>query len=139
MTFDVVSEVNGIAVLVAAVVWFAMGGAWYIAPPIASRWMRAGGIEVPDDAGPNPMVFLLTLLVYLVVAFGTAMLAVATGTDSAGEGALLGVVVGGVLVCAAAISAIYDQKPEPLTYLWINGVFNLAGLVVVGVILGAWR
>lgn len=138
MTFEVLSDVNWLAVLVAAIVWFVLGAAWYIAPPIAARWARAGGIEIPEDAGPDPKVFVLTLLVYVVVALGTGMLAVATGTDTAAEGAVLGAIVGGVLVCAAAISAIYDQKPEPLNYFWINGVFNLVALIVVGVIIGAW-
>lgn len=138
MTFDVLADVNWLAVVVAAVVWFVLGAAWYIAPPIATRWARAGGIEIPEDQSPDPKVFVLTLIVYAVVVLATAMLAVATGTDSAGEGAVLGAVVGGVLVCAAAISAIYDQKPEPLNYFWINGVFNFVALVLVGAILGAW-
>jgi MFS family permease len=139
MTFEVLSDVNWIAVLVATIVWFVLGAGWYIAPPIATRWARAGGIEIPEDAGPDPKVFVLTLVVYFVVAVGTAMLAVATGTDTAGEGAVLGAIVGGVLVCAAAISAIYDQKPEPLNYFWINGFFNLVALIIVGVIIGAWN
>lgn len=138
MTFDVLSDVNWVAVLVAAIVWFVLGAGWYIAPPIATRWARAGGIEMPEGASPDPKVFVLTLVVYFVVTLAVGMLAVATDTNSAGEGAVLGAVVGGVLVCAAAISAIYDQKPEPLNYFWINGVFNFVALIVVGVIIGVW-
>jgi len=138
MTFDVLADVNWLAILVAAVAWFALGSAWYIAPPIATRWAKAGGIEIAEDQQPDPMVFVLTFVVYVVVTTGTAMLAVATGTDTAGEGAVLGGIVGAFLVCAAAVSAIYDQKPEPLNYFWINGVFNLVALVVVGLMLGSW-
>lgn len=139
MTLDVLADVNWIAVAVATLAYFALGAAWYIAPPIARVWSRAGGIEVDPEQGPDPMVFVWTLVVYAVIATATAMLAVATGTETAGEGAVLGGVVGaGYLVAAAAVSAIYDQKPEPLNYLWVNGIFNLIGLVVVGTIIGGW-
>lgn len=140
MSLDVLADVNWIAVAVATLAYFALGAAWYIAPPIAKVWARAGGIEVDPEQGPDPMVFVWTLVVYAVIATATAMLAVATGTETAGEGAVLGGGVGvGYLVASAAVSAIYDQKPEPLNYLWVNGVFNLIGLVVVGAILGGWR
>jgi hypothetical protein len=139
MAFDVITDVNWLAVIVATLVWFVLGAAWYIAPPIATRWARAGGIQIPEDQRPDAKPFVLTLLVYLVVTLVTAMLAVATGTETVGQGAVLGALVGIVLVSANAISAIYDQKPEPVTYLWVNGVFNFVALVVVGAILGAWR
>jgi hypothetical protein len=139
MSLDVIGDVNWLAILVAAVVWFVLGGLWYMTPVIARVWQRAGGIEVPEDAGPNPMVFVLTFLAYLVAATVTAMLAVATGTDTVGEGVALGAVVGvGYALTAAAVNAIYDQKPEPVTWFWVNGVFNLIGLTVVGAIIGAF-
>lgn len=140
MSLDVLAEVNWLAVVVATIAYFLLGGVWYIAPPIATRWMRAGGIEIQEGQGPNPSVFVFTLLVYGVIVTATAMLAAATATVTAGGGAMLGGVVGGgFLVSAAAVSAIYDQKPEPLTYLWVNGVFNFVSLIIVGAILGAWQ
>jgi MFS family permease len=139
MSFDVLSQVDWLAVVVAAVAWFVLGAAWYIAPPIAKLWQRAGGIEVPEDAGPNISIFVLTLLAYFVAATVTAMLGVATGTSSVVEGAVLGVVVGiGYALTSAAISAIYDRKPEPFNWFWVNGVFNVLGLTVVGAIIGAF-
>lgn len=138
MSFDVLSDVNWLAVLVAAVAWFALGGGWYAAPPISARWMKAGGIEMEEGASPDPRVFILTFVIYVVIAAVMAMFGVATGTDSAGEGAVLGFLSGLFLVGAAGISAIYDQKPEPFNHFWINGLFNLVGLLIVGIILGSW-
>lgn len=137
MTLDVISDINWLAVALSAVVWFSLGAVWYIPPVMGRRWQAAGGIDVPEDAGPDAKVFGLTLLAYLVGAAATAMLAAATGTDTAGEGAVLGLVVGvGYAVTAAAVTAIYDRKPDPFGWFWINAVFNLVGLVVVGVIIG---
>lgn len=139
MSFDIISDVSWIGVVAGAVAWFVLGAAWYMAPPIARLWQRSGGIDVPEDASPNPAVFGLTLLAYLVAATATGMLATATGTTSVLEGAVLGVVVGfGYALTAAAVTAIYDRKPEPFNWFWVNGVFNVIGLTVVGAVIGAF-
>ena len=138
MSLDVLSDVNWLAVALGAVVWFVLGAIWYIPPVMGRRWAAAGGIELPEDTNPDPKVFVLTLLAYLVAAAVTGMLAVATGTESAGEGALLGFLVGvGYALTAAAVSALYDRKPEPFAWFWINGVFNVVGLTAVGLVIGA--
>jgi ABC-2 type transport system ATP-binding protein len=94
---------------------------------------------IHEDQQPDPKVFVLTLLAYFVATVVTSLLAAGVGVESTGDGAALGVVVGvGYALTAAAVTAIYDQKPQPLTYFWINGVFNVAGLTVVGAILGAF-
>lgn len=139
MIFDVFADVHWVGAVLAAVAWFVLGAAWYIAPPIARRWQAAGGIEIPEDQQPDPKVFGLTFLAYLVATVATSLLAAGVGVASVADGAALGLVVGvGYALTAAAVTAIYDQKPQPLTHFWINGVFNVAGLTAVGAILGAF-
>ncbi|MEX2486451.1 MAG: DUF1761 domain-containing protein [Nitriliruptoraceae bacterium] len=138
--FAMFTEIRWLAVLVAAVAWFVFGALWYMTPAIARAWQRAGGFDVPEDARPNPMVFVNTLVAYAVACVVTDMLAAATAVSSAASGAALGLTVGvGYALTAAAVSAIYDNKQEPVTWFWINGVFNVLGLTLVGVILGAFR
>ncbi len=139
MVLDMFGQVHWVGAVVAALVWFAMGAAWYMAPPISKRWQDAGGIEVPEDQQPDPKVFLFTLLAYVVAAVVTSLLAAGVGVTSVADGAALGLVVGvGYALTAAAVTAIYDQKPQPVTHFWINGVFNVAGLTAVGAVLGAF-
>lgn len=139
MSLTMLADVDWVAVVVAALVWFALGAAWYMTPFVAERWQRAGGIEVDPDARPNPAVFVLTLAAYLVGCAATGLLAVAIGITGVGEGAVLGLVVGvGYALTAAGVAAVYDQKPEPVTWFWINGVFNVAALVAVGAVIGAF-
>ncbi len=136
---EALGDMNWLAAVVAAAAWFVLGAAWYMTPVIARKWQQAGGIEVPEDASPNPMVFLLTFVAYLVASVVTSMLAVAIGVAGAASGAALGLTLGvGYALTAAAITAIYDTKPEPFGWFWINGVFNLLGLTVVGAIIGAF-
>lgn len=138
MSLDVLADVNWLAVLLATLAWFVLGALWYIPPVMGARWQKAGGIATPES-GPNPMIFVLTLVAYFVAATVTAMLAVATGSDSAGQGALLGFVVGiGYALTAAGVTALYDKKPDPFGWFWINGLLNLVGLTVVGLVIGAF-
>ena len=95
-------------------------------------WQRAGGIEMPEGQGPNPIFFVGTLVAYFVAGLATAVLAVATGTDTAAEGALLGLTVGvGYAFTAAAVTALYERKPQPMAWWLINGIFNVIEYVVV--------
>lgn len=139
MSFESLQDVNWVAVLVATVAYFLLGAIWYIPQVMGNMWAKAGGIEM-EGQSPNPLNFVATLIAYFVSGAATAMLAVATGTDSAEEGAILGLVVGvGYALTAAAVTSIYDRKPDPLGWFLINGLFNTGGLVLVGVIIGAWR
>ena len=61
MSFDAFSDVNYLAVLVAALAYFALGAIWYIPPVMGTTWQKAGGIEVPEGQGPNPILFVGTL------------------------------------------------------------------------------
>lgn len=136
---EAVSGISWLAVVVAAVAWFVLGAAWYINPVIARKWQQAGGIEVPEDGEPNPLIFLLTFLAYMVASAVTAFLAGAIGISGAGEGAVLGLALGiGYALTGAAVTAIYDTKPDPFGWFWINGVFNLIGLTAVGAVIGAF-
>jgi hypothetical protein len=45
---DVLSDLNWLAVIVAAIAYFAIGALWY-APPVFGRiWMTAGGMAMPE-------------------------------------------------------------------------------------------
>jgi hypothetical protein len=139
MSFDAFGDVNYLAVIVAAIAYFALGAIWYIPPVMGRAWQRAGGIEMPEGQQPNPLVFIGTLVAYVAAGLATALLTVSTGTDSAAEGIVLGLTVGiGYAFTAAGITALYDRKPQPVAWWLINGIFNVIGLVVVAVILSVW-
>jgi hypothetical protein len=140
MSFEAFGDVNYLAVLVAALAYFVLGAIWYIPPVMGNAWQRAGGIEMPEGQGPNPILFVGTLVAYVVAGLATALLAVGTGTDTVAEGALLGLIVGvGYAFTAAAVTALYDRKPQPMAWWLINGIFNVIGLVVVAIIISVWN
>jgi uncharacterized membrane protein YeaQ/YmgE (transglycosylase-associated protein family) len=68
------------------------------------------------------------------------MIAVATNSDTFGEGIVLGLVIGiGYAVASALVGATFETRPEPRTWFAITAAFNLIGLVIVAVIVSAWR
>jgi hypothetical protein len=138
MTFDVLEDVNFLAALVAAVVWFVAGAIWYSA--FGTIWAAAGGIQMPSEGfRPNPVIFAGTFVLYLVTSIAMAMLAEATGSSDVGDGIVLGVVTGiGFAMALIAVGTIYDRKPKPAAWFALNGVFNLIAFVVVGAIVSAW-
>ena len=113
MSFDVWSDVNYLAAIVAAIVWFALGAIWYMPAVMGRAWMHSAGIEMPEGYRPNPMIFVVTFVAYLITAVATAMLARATGSETLGEGIVLGFVIAiGFALTLSAISALYDRRPN---------------------------
>ena len=140
MSFEFLNGLNWLAVIVAAVAWFAFGALWYAPPVMGKAWAQASGIEIPEDQKPNPAIFLFTLVAYFIASVVTAVIAAASGTDTIGEGLALGLMLGvGYAVTAAMVSAVYEMKPKPTAYIVVNGVYNLIGLTIVSVIVALWR
>ena len=141
MTFDTLNDVNWLAVLIAAAVYFLLGGLWYSPVFLGKPWMRATGMEMPEQGqGPPPVIYVAPLLGYLASAIATAMLATATATNTIGEGLQLGLVVGlGYTTVLAAVTATFSVNwPQPWTWFWITASYNLLGLLIVGALVGAW-
>lgn len=91
MSFDALSDLNWLAVIVGAVIYFAIGAVWFTPILFARPWQRAiGWDETRRPPEMNPITYVGPALAYLVAAIATGMLAVATGSDTIGEGIVLG-------------------------------------------------
>ena len=142
MTLDILGQLNWLAVIVAALLYFALGALWYSPVLFARPWMNAIGWDrSPDEPQPSPVTYLLPGLFYLVAAVATAILAAATGSDTFGEGIFLGLVVGiGYALVLTAVNAVFDPNmPRPWVWFAISGAYNLIGLVIVAVLVSIWR
>jgi hypothetical protein len=131
--------VNYLAVLVAAVAYFVLGALWH-APPVFGRvWQRATGVQMAEGERPSPALFIANIVAYFVTGIAIAALAVATGTDTAAEGLVLGVFVAvGFALPTTGVIALYERKPDPGAYFIINGVYNALGAIIMAVIIGVW-
>jgi hypothetical protein len=142
MSFDVLGELNWLAVIVAALAYFVLGALWYAPPVMGKTWMAAGGMETPaDDRRPGAGIYVVPLVGSVLSAVALGMLAEATGTDTVGEGFVLGVVVAiGFALAIALVTATFESnKPKPMVWGAINAGYHALGIIVAALIIGAWQ
>jgi hypothetical protein len=142
MLLDALNEVNWLAVVVAAALYYVLGFAWFLPQALGTPWMRAMGMD--PNAGPpsmNPIAFVVPAIAYLVAALATSLLVDALGYTSLGDGLALGLVVGvGYAVTTTAVTANYEPgKPQPWIWFLITGAYHLVGLVIVAVVVTLWQ
>jgi len=130
---------NWVAVIVATVVYFALG-AFMFAPftPIGRAWVAASGYESPTSGVSSTNVFYIApALTSLVSVVATALLIRATGTDTLSEGIILGLVVaiGYAVVILLNTASFEFAKPNRLLWGAIDATYHGIGLVVAAVIL----
>lgn len=128
--------ISWLAVVVATIGFFALGGLWY-GPLFGTLWMRATGItEQQAQASNLPLIFGATALLELLAATG---LAAVIGPDATvGSGLRIGASVGLLFVATAlGVQALFERR-RPV--LWaLNGGYNLVGFAAMGAIIGAFR
>ena len=140
MTLDL-GPLNWLAVVVGALVYFALGALWYSPMLFAKPWQRAIGWDenrAPPQA--SAMTYVVPLVAYIVMAIAIGLLAAATGTDTLAEGIVLGLVVGiGLSLAHTFVDASFSpEKPQPWTWFAINGTYHALGLLIVSVIIAIW-
>jgi hypothetical protein len=128
------SQINYLAVGVAALSCFLIGGLWYSPILFAKAWMRETGLS-EDELGKNVgRTFGLAFALSLLIAFNLAAFLGPDATWSWGmtAGVLAAVWVGGSM----AITYAFERRSAILTLL--DAGYHLVAYAVMGGILGAW-
>lgn len=133
--------INWLAVVVAAVLSFVIGGLWYSPLLFAKAWVRAHGYtdeQVQRMRANAPKAYAISFLCMLVMAAILAFLLGLTPIIRWQGGAKLG------LLCWAGFAAtigltqqVYSEK-KPATFL-IDAGYQLVYLVLMGALLAWWR
>ena len=129
-------QVNLLAVLVAALSSFLLGGLWYSDALFGKAWRREAGDQRVAGQGHPAKVFGLSFVYALVAAFAYAWLVPAP--DGAAAALCQGLLVGAGMV--AASFGINYQFAANSTRLWlIDGGYHTVQFALYGLILGLWR
>jgi hypothetical protein len=135
MTFDVLGDINYLAVIVAALAYFAWGAIWYAPPVMGKTWQKATGLT-QEQLRPNPMVFLGTYVAYFLMAVTLAAIARSTGASDFADGLVLGLFIGiGIVAAGIWVGGAYEQR---MNLAWINMVNGLIGIIIMAVIVTVW-
>ena len=130
---------NHFAVVVAAVVFFAVGAVWYNV--FSHPWLDGIGKTVEQlakDGGGTPMAFATGFLAILVMCYTLAWIVQRGMAPTAGSGALTGATVAFGIV-GAALALNYGFEARGVTLWLINAGYVLIGLVLAGAIIGGWK
>jgi hypothetical protein len=129
------TNVNYIAVIVAAVAGFAVGAVWY-AVLFSKPWLAAVGFTAEDlKQGRSALPFLLSAVGLLIMA--AVLSAIVAPADGVGRGVLVGFVVWlGFIVTTTVVNYAYAARKPAL--MMIDSGHWLAVAVVMGAIIGAF-
>jgi uncharacterized protein DUF1761 len=136
MVFNEFGEVNYLAVVVAALAFFAWGAIWYAPPVMGKTWRKAVGLS-QEQLRPNPMVFIGTYIAYFLMALALAVLARAADASTFSEGLILGLIVGiGIAAAGIWVGGMYEQR---MRLAWLNMGNAVIGLIIMAVIVTVWE
>ncbi|MCX2682072.1 DUF1761 domain-containing protein [Galbibacter sp. EGI 63066] len=133
-----ISTLNWLAVIVAALSNFLIGGLWYSPVLFGKVWMKENNFSEDDlKKGNMGKIFVLTFLFSFVMAFNLAMF-LNDAKTTASWGAIAGFLAGFGWV-TMSIFTIGQFERKSTKYMLIHGGYVTISFVVMGLIIGLWR
>ncbi|RYG46334.1 MAG: DUF1761 domain-containing protein [Chitinophagaceae bacterium] len=139
--------INWLAVLVAGISSFVVGGIWYSPGLFGKAWMKDNGFtEETIKKGNKGKIFGWTFVFSLLMAVNLGMFLsdppASCPVDCAPRanmqwGMMAGFLSGIWTFSAIAIHSLFELKPWRL--ILINGFYSLVALTLMGAIIGVWR
>ena len=132
------STLNWMAIVVSTLAFFALGALWYTPALFGKIWMKETGITHEKAKTANmPKIMALTLLFSFIMALNLALF-MNSPEIGASEGAMYGFFTGfGWIAMAIFVTGQYEFRS--IRYMLIHAGYNITGLTIMGVILGAWK
>ena len=132
-----IGYVNWLAVLVAGISAFVVGGIWYSPGLFGNAWMKENSLNEDDIKRSNKgRIFGWALILALVMSTNLAMFLSDPKTDLK-WGFIAGLLTGVWVFCGLAITAMFELRSW--RYVFINGGYQLVALGLMGAIIGVWR
>ena len=132
---DAMATLNWLAVIVAALAGFAIGGVWY-GPLFGKVWMRESGMTEEKMKSSNRVrTYGGTLVLNLIAAFSLAMF---IGKGDLKFGLFAGFMSGFTFV-SMALGVTYLFEHRTLKLWLVNAGYQTVIFTVMGAILGGWH
>jgi hypothetical protein len=130
-------KTNYAAVVLAAIVYWLLGAVWY-GVIFSKPWMALEHMSMEQAKSMNPVLpYVITFLLNLLIAYSLAQICIWRNADTMGRGASVGVLLWiGFVGPITFTTYMYEMRPKEL--FAINQFYPLAGMVVMGAIIGGW-
>ncbi|MGC2285734.1 MAG: DUF1761 domain-containing protein [Candidatus Acidiferrum sp.] len=130
-------KTNYAAVVVAAVAYWLLGAVWY-GFLFSKPWMALEQMTPEKAASMNPVLpYVITFVLNLLIALVLAQICSWRNANTAARGAAVGTLLWiGFVGPVTFTTSMYEMRPMQLFAM--NEFYPLAGLILMGVIIGAW-
>jgi len=130
-------KTNFAAVFIAAIAYWLLGAVWY-GVLFSKPWMALENISIEQAKSMNPVLpYVITFVLNLLIAYALAQICIWRNANTVGRGASVGVLLWiGFIGPITYTTYMYEMRPKEL--FAINQFYPLAGLVLMGAIVGAW-
>jgi hypothetical protein len=130
-------KTNYAAVFIAAIAYWLLGAVWY-GVLFSKPWMALENISIEQAKSMNPVLpYVITFVLNLLIAYALAQICIWRNANTVGRGASVGVLLWiGFIGPITYTTYMYEMRPKEL--FAINQFYPLAGLVLMGAIIGAW-
>lgn len=137
MIFYVLSQIDYLAVVFAAVAGLGLGAIWYLPGVFGTAWRNALGKESWQLRDPRKTVAFRTAAT-VVTAFALAILIVGGGVTTLGGSIRLGLVVG-VGIVVPTLAADYHFAGQSRMLIVLTAAHRVVHVLVMCAVIGAFR
>src|SRR5215218_5067207 len=140
MDISYFSHINWLAVLVAAIAYFALGALWFSKPVFGGKWVALHkiNIEGPEAKKGVGAIMFGSFILMLIATIGLAILVARFHLYEAISGIKLGLFTGICFACTA-ISVTYLYIKKPAASHFIDGLYHVVGQIIAAIILCLWK
>jgi Protein of unknown function (DUF1761) len=141
------STINWLAILVAGISAFVVGGVWYSPSLFGNAWMKDNNLSIETiKKGNKAKIFGWAFILTLIAAANLGMFLADSPAECTGNcahktdmawGATAGLLAGIWVFCFVAIHGLFEHRSWRL--ILINGGYAIAALTLMGAIIGLWR
>jgi len=135
MTHFAFSELNFLAILVAAILNMVIGALWYSRPLFGNQWMNHLNLK-EDEAGASPWTYVIVFLLGLIIAVLMAMFL--QGASGVKEGLMYGAVIGLGFVIPTILTH-YLMEQRKAGFMFIIAGHELLVFLTYGALLAGWQ
>ena len=129
---------NYVAILVGGLAYWALGALWYSPALFGNAWLKAIG-KTKEQAlkDHTPLNYLWAFITSFIASYGIARILMWSGKTGWTGGLIVGLFCGVCFVMMAFwVNDAFEKRECGLTIM--NGLYHVVGLIISGVIIGAW-
>jgi hypothetical protein len=132
-------NLNYLAILASAVIWWIIGAVWYSPALFGNQWMATVGVTPEMGASMSPVKMILVPLAgYLIACYVLAHAGAYAKATTFRTGLQLGFWNWLGLV-GALMFVNYSFQYRPISLWLIDAGYDLVGLLIAGVLIAVWK